>query len=78
MDSQKDQDTKRSTNEASAVHEQKALEQCHDLEKSIPSNRNEIVSVSTHEKGVLAEQMSLERGSPTQFELEVILFVEFK
>lgn len=78
MDSQKDQDTKRSTNEASALHEQKTLEQCHDLEESIPSNKNEIVPDSTYEKGALAEQMSLERGSPTQFELEVILFVEFK
>ena len=75
MDSQKDQDAKTSANEVSAVHEQKALEQCSDLEDSIVSNRKETVSVSTHEKGVLVEQMSLGRGSPTQFELEVILFL---
>ena len=65
------------------IEEQPSIEGQLPLEDSLKninttiSDRNESVSVQSVERGFLAEQMSLERGSPPHFEPEVTFSTKF-
>ena len=65
------QDIKVPANESLAVQEQQSFEGHVALKQNEISVKQESVSVQSAERGLLAEQMSLERGSPTHFEPEV-------
>ena len=69
------QDVKVPANKTVEVQEQPSLEGYTSLKENLFSNPKESVSTPSVERGFLAEQMSLERGSPTKLEPEVkILF----
>merc|ERR1711963_1077052 len=64
------QDIKVPANKTVAVREQPSLEGYTSLKENLFSNSKESVSTPSVERGFLAEQMSLERGSPTTLEPE--------
>ena len=65
------QDVKVPANKIVEIQEQPSLEGYTSLKENLFSNPKESVSTPSVERGFLAEQMSLERGSPTTLEPEV-------
>ena len=78
QDEEKNQEIQVTSSESVSVQEQLSIEGHLPFEEETPHKRktNSIPEQSI-EKGFLAEQMSLERGSPTSFQPEVIIIFTY-